>query len=180
MYFPSRNVAPYHAPNRRDRTLSKNDSRSNHAAGRDPTSALEYDALRVHTERRIVPVVVSRTQVTTLRQTHIISKCDVGHVVDPTVLAYPAMIPDMQAPWILDAYPGLNQDSVPNLRSKYPQKSHSPRGARQPAIPEQRETNEQPGRLKGDAFFCYRVISLERSQMYCHTASRNVTVPERD
>src|ERR1019366_6546103 len=70
------------------------------------------------TEPRIAPVVIASAEVGALRHADIATQSHSGEIVDPTVLANPAVISHLKVPWALDGDTRLDEDSFADPRTK--------------------------------------------------------------
>jgi hypothetical protein len=70
------------------------------------------------TELWVAPVVVTSTQVCALRDADIAAKSHRGEIVDPTVLANPAVIRHTEMPRILDDDTWLDYDAFADSRTE--------------------------------------------------------------
>jgi hypothetical protein len=80
-------------------------------------------------ERGIRPIVVSRAKVNTLRNANMVPEVHQRKIIDPAVLADPAMVADAEQPRILHADSWLDYYSRSDLGSEQTEKPAAKRGS---------------------------------------------------
>src|SRR5262245_3203742 len=121
MTNPCTKIARRDGAKRKDSALTYSNPRANRCLGTDPCPILDHDWLCDKVERLLGPIVAARTQIGGLRNAALGANRDLGEIVDPNILADPAMRAYRQAPRELDAHMRLDDDAGCDARPKCPQ-----------------------------------------------------------
>jgi hypothetical protein len=76
--------------------------------------------------------MISRAEISSLRNTAMRTDTDLGQIVDPQIFPQPRMIADLEVPRKLDAKTGLNVNALADLRSEQAKKPASKRRGSDP------------------------------------------------
>jgi hypothetical protein len=112
------NDAGYNAASRRNRAGSKDCTRSEKRHRTDPGRVVQLNGRDHESEGRIAPIVISGTEVGSLRDADITSKSYGRKIVDPAPLSDPAVISNYKMPRVLYLHSGPNYHTASNACSK--------------------------------------------------------------
>src|SRR6266478_8401164 len=118
--LPCKEVAGRNAAERQHSAAPDGDARPDDRARCEPDLVLNNDRLGHKIEAASAPVMTSRAEISTLRQTAMIADADFGKVVEPDMFADPAMIADFQPPRKLHHDAGLDRDVAADARAEQP------------------------------------------------------------
>ena len=91
-------------------------------------------------------IVAAGAEVGQLRDANVIANLDGHHIVEPSLLANPAMIADGQSPRELDADVWLDHEAAPDAGAEQAQQTHLQAADGKPPVLEKRHAAKVPER----------------------------------
>src|ERR1035438_2076950 len=125
------------------RALAKDGSRIKNAFRAGPCATRQAYRCNHQSKVWITPVMIAGAEVGALRDADIIAELHGGEIIDPTVLANPAIVAYFKMPRVLDRDSRFNDHSIANSGTKKAQEGYAP-GRSHPGNPVQRQSDKQP------------------------------------
>jgi hypothetical protein len=131
--LPIRNAPSDDRPNRRNGPGAHLHAWPKYGVCSHPDTIPDRDRLRRDGKRWVGPVVVSSAQIRLLGQAHVIADHDGSPVVDPAVLADPAILTDSKPPGVAHPHMSLDQNTVTNPSTEQPEQPNAAARWQKPA-----------------------------------------------
>lgn len=110
----------------------------------DPTSLFDSNRTRDEIKRATPIIVAAGAKIGPLRNARMIANFDIRQIVDPSLLANPAMISKDQSPRVLDPHVWFDDNAASDARTKEPQKKALGTTQRKPSTLEDQQADNVP------------------------------------
>ena len=181
MYSPGFKVSSRDTPHGKHTVRTARHTRTHTGTRANPNPVFKRDVAHHQVEGGFLVVVVSAKKQGALREAAVVAEGDLTEVVDPHVLADPAVVTDDQFPGVLDGDARFEDHAAPDVRTEKAQEGAF-EGARpgEPGLEEQAGDDDPQDTHEPRARIVVRVVELVESRRVHETLPKLLqTVDER-